>query len=164
MGNLSNLQMKAHEQPIRLDELPIDHPLREVPFMVPDGYFDSLPGRIQARVTATRPEPAFRISWSWQRTVASVAGLSLIAVLVWQTLPQRQESLGAGALSGVSADAIAAYLDEQGVNPADLTDPVLMQKSLGADSTTIQFLNVNPTEIRQHIDREALSETLDLGS
>jgi hypothetical protein len=161
--------MKADEQPIRLDDLDAAHPLRQVPFTAPPGYFDSLPGRIQAgamaqRAVVTDPRPAFRIGWSWQRTAVSLAGLSVVAVLIWQTLPQRQESLGAGALAGVSTEAIAAYLDEQGVNPAELTDPTLMQQSLGADSTTIQFLNVNPAEIRQHIDHQALPQKTDQGS
>ncbi len=161
---LSYQQMKSDHEHIRLDELTADHVLRQLPFVAPDGYFDRLPGRIQAIVTAPPPEPSFRMSWAWQRSVRSLAAVSLVALLVWQTLPQRQESLGASALTGVSTNEIEAYLNEQGVNPVELADPVLMQQSLGADSTSIQFLNVNPTEIRQHIDQQALSETIDLGS
>lgn len=147
----------------RLDELPPEHPLRQQPFTVPDGYFDALPSRVQARATR-KPKPAFTISWSWQRTVASLAGASLIAVLVWQTLPKRQESLGSEALSGVSKEVIAAYLEDQGVNPYELADSQQIHSSLGADTTAIQYLNVQPADIQQLIDEQGLPETGNLGS
>jgi hypothetical protein len=156
--------MKPIQPPIDLDELDAGHPLRQVPFTAPDGYFDRLPGRLQAKITATKPEPAFQVGWSWSQTAASLAGIGLVAVLVWQTLPQRQESLGSSALAGVSSEAIAVYLDEQGVNPVDMTDPTMVQQSLGSDSATIRYLNVNPADIRQHIERQTLPDNLDQGS
>lgn len=148
----------------RLDELPPEHPLRQhPPFTVPDGYFDQLPSRIQARVTRP-PKPAFSISWSWQRTVASLAGASLIAVLVWQTLPQRQESLGSETLSGVSREAITAYLDDQGVNPYELADSPQIHSTLDSDTTAIQYLDVEPADIQQYINEQSLPESKHLGS
>lgn len=147
----------------RLDELPPEHPMRQQPFTVPEGYFDQLPSRVQARVTR-KPKPAFSISWSWQRTAASLAGAGLIAVLVWQTLPQRQESLGSETLSGVSDAAIATYLDEQGVSPDELADNQQIHASLGSDTTAIQYLDVQPADIRQHIETQNPNETTNLGS
>ncbi|GAB3995461.1 hypothetical protein GCM10028807_35650 [Spirosoma daeguense] len=148
---------------IRLDELPPEHPLRQNPFTTPDGYFDDLPSRVQARIV-TKAKPAFRISWSWQRTVASMAGASLIAILVWQTLPQRQESIGNEALAGVSDEVIAAYLDEQGVNVDELADGQQLHSSLGSDTTAIQFLNVTPNEIQQLINEQSLIDKSDRDS
>lgn len=146
------------KNPFRLDELPPEHPLRQQPFTVPDGYFDQLPSRVQARVM--RPSrPAFSISWSWQRTAASLAGVSLIAVLVWQTLPQRQESLGREALTGVSNEVIAAYLDDQGVNANELADSQQLHSSLGNDTTAIQYLNVKPADIQTLINEQTILET-----
>lgn len=147
----------------RLDELPPEHPLRQQPFSVPDGYFDILPSRVQARV-AQRSKPAFTISWSWQRTAASLAGASLIAVLVWQTLPQRQESLGSEALAGVDKQTIVTYLDEQGIDPYELADSEQIHSSLGNDTTAIQYLNVRPDEIQQLIDEQNIRESLNRGS
>lgn len=147
----------------RLDELPPEHPLRQQPFRAPDGYFDQLPSRVQARVTR-KPKPAFSISWSWQRTATSLAGASLIAVLIWKTLPQRQESLGNEALTGVSSEVIAAYLDDQGVDPYELADNQQLHSSLGSDTTAIQYLNVKPADIQQLIDEQNVSESLGLGS
>ena len=147
----------------RLDELPPEHPMRQLPFSAPDGYFDTLPSRVQARV-ARKPKSAFSISWSWQRTAASLAGASLIAVLVWQTLPQRQESLGSEALAGVSSEVITAYLDDQGINPDELAESQQIHASLGSDTTAIQYLNVKPVDIQQHINEENASGSISLDS
>lgn len=144
--------------PFRLDELPPEHPLRQQPFTVPDGYFDQLPTRVQARVTR-RTKPAFSISWSWQRTAASLAGASLIAVLIWQTLPQRQESLGNEPLMGVSDEVITAYLDDQGIDANELADSQQLHSSFGNDTTAIQYLNVKPADIQSIIDEQT---TLDI--
>ena len=151
------------KNPFRLDELPPEHPLRQQPFTVPDGYFDQLPSRVQARVTR-RSKPAFSISWSWQRTAASLVGASLIAVLVWQTLPQRQESLGREALTGVSNEMITAYLDDQGIDANELADSQQLHSSLGSDTTAIQYLNVKPADIQTLIDEQNISETQNTGS
>jgi hypothetical protein len=152
-----------NKNPFRLDELPPEHPLRQQPFTVPDGYFDQLPTRVQARMMR-RSKPAFSISWSWQRTAASLAGASLIAVLIWQTLPQRQESLGSEALTGVSPEVIAAYLDDQGVDANELADSQQLHQSLGSDTTAIQYLNVNPADIQTLIDEQSALETQQAGS
>lgn len=151
------------KSPFRLDELPPEHPLRQQPFTVPDGYFDQLPSRVQVRVTR-KSKPAFSISWSWQRTAASLAGASLIAVLIWQTLPQRQESLGREALSGVSNEVIASYLDDQGIDANELADGQQLHSSLGNDTTAIQYLNVKPADIQTLIDEQSALETQHVGS
>lgn len=151
------------KHPFRLDELPPEHPLRQQPFTVPDGYFDQLPSRVQARVTR-RPKSAFSISWSWQRTAASLAGASLIAVLIWQTLPQRQESLGSDALTGVSNEVIAAYLDDQGVNAHELADSQQLHSSFGNDTTAIQYLNVKPADIQSIINEQTTLDIRKAGS
>lgn len=147
----------------RLDELPPEHPLRQLPLTAPEGYFDALPSRVQAHVMR-KSKPAFSISWSWQRTATTLAGVSLIALLIWQTIPQRQESLGSEVLSGVSNDVITAYLDEQGVNAYELADSQQLHSSLGSDTTAIQFLNVQPTDIQRHIDEQSMPNKSEFGS
>lgn len=147
---------------IRIEELEKEHPLRQQPFTVPEGYFDTLPSRVQARIT--RPKPAFTISWSWQRTMASLAGASLLAILVWNTLPQRQESLGEEALSGVSDDAIKMYLEEQGVSTYDLADNEAIQASFSNGTSLIDYLDVKPEQIRKQIENQAISDTLNTKS
>ena len=149
---------------IRLDELEANHPLRQDPFRAPDGYFEDLPMQIQARVQTRKP--AFTLSWSWQRSVASLAGAGLVAALVWVTLPERQESLGKEALSNVSNEAIASYLEDQGIDANELADQGQLQTSFGSDTTLFQYLNVRPADIQRHIDEneEMMGQTLNLGS
>ncbi len=151
---------------IRLDELDPGHPLRQDPFRAPDGYFDDLPMQIQARVQANKPHPTFTMSWSWQRSVASLAGATLVAALVWVTLPERQGRLEQEALSSVSNEAIASYLDEQGIDANELAEQSQVQTSFSSDSTLFQYLNVQPADIRQHIDenQESVNATLNIGS
>ena len=154
------------KQPIRLEELDAGHPLRQHPFEavgagVPDGYFDSLASRVQARVAQTQPQPAGPlISWSWGRTVASLAGAGLVATLVWFTWPQQQTSIGRESLSGISNEAIVAYLDEQGINPDEVNSTSTGGKPVSTDSTTLQFLEVRPDAIRQELDAQDFTDEL----
>lgn len=150
------------KQPIRLEELDAGHPLRQHPLErmqagVPDGYFDTLASRVQARV-AKPQETTPLISWSWGRTVASLAGAGLVATLVWITWPQRQNSLGQESLSGVSDAAIVAYLDDQGLNPDEVQ--ALQPRQANSDSTTIQYLDIQPDAIRRELDMQDISEEL----
>ncbi len=156
--------MKTNKS-ISLEDLDTNHPLRQHPFEsagagVPAGYFDALPSRVQAEII--RRHHRFSISWSWQRTVGSLAGASLVALLIWKTLPERQHSLGAEALSGVSHEAIATYLDDQGVSVAEVNEPD--QETIHAvsavDSSLIHYLDVKPADIRQHIDTQISPEDI----
>jgi hypothetical protein len=149
---------------IRLEELDAGHPLRRHPFEptgagVPDGYFDTLASRVQARV-AKPQEAQPLISWSWGRTLASVAGASLVAALVWLTWPQRQDSLGQEVLSGVSDAAIVAYLDEQGLNPDEVLAAEPNRAIISNDSTVIKYLDLSPDAIRQELEMQDISEDL----
>jgi hypothetical protein len=140
---------------IPLDELDTAHPLHQHPFEatnvgVPDGYFDSLPSIIQDRVV--RKQHGWSVSWSWQRSVASLAGAGLVAALVWVTWPARQDSLGQEALANVSNAAIATYLDEEGISTADLAEYAPIQKSFNEEKTIDQLRDVNLDEIREQID------------
>lgn len=122
--------------------------------------------QIQTRIQAPKPASAFTLSWSWQRSVASLAGATLVAALVWVTLPERQETLGKETLSSVSNEAISSYLDEQGIDANELAEQGQIQTSFGSDSTLLYYLNVKPDDIRQHIDEhpETMGETLNTGS
>ena len=149
---------------IRLDELDPGHPLRQDPFRAPDGYFEDLPMQIQARIQTRKP--AFTLSWSWQRSVASLAGAGLVAALVWVTLPERQETLGREALSSVSNEAIASYLDDQGIDANELAEQSQIKTALSSDTIMFQYMNVHPADIQQHIDehQEIMNDILNADS
>lgn len=149
------------KQYIRLDELDVGHSLRQHPFEgvnagVPEGYFDSLPSIIQDR--AVKKQHGWTVSWSWQRSMASLAGASLVAVLVWVTWPARQDSLGQESLATVNEAAITAYLEEQGVSTADLAEYEPLQKTFGDKATIHELQEVNPDEIRNSVDLDLMAE------
>jgi hypothetical protein len=148
---------------IYLDDLSPDHPTRQVPFSAPPGYFDTLPTRLQTRV-ANAHKPIFSISWSWQRSVAALAGASLVAVLVYVTLPQRQESLGNEALAGVTNSDIVAYLQEQSLTTSDLAEQEAIQSAFPKDSTLLHYLDVKPADVQQRLDEQDTNELLNIGS
>lgn len=153
------------KQPIRLEEIDAGHPLRQHPFEatnagVPDGYFDKLASRVQVRVAQQTQPASPLISWSWGRTVASLAGAGLVAALVWLTWPQQQGSIGPDQLSGVSDAAIVAYLDEQGLNPDEVTTLQGNANIADDDSTSLQYLDIKSDVIRQHLELQDISDEL----
>ena len=120
---------------IRLDDIK-----KDMPFSVPEGYFDKLPQIIQSRITS-EPSRKPLVGWSWQRSMALVSAMALIFVLVWVTVPERQGSLGQEPLSGVSDASIVAYLEEQNINYYDLSEHKVVQKAFETDSTILNYLD-----------------------
>ena len=134
------------------------HPFEATGQGVPDHYFDSLASRVQARIVDQRKHEEAHagplVSWSWGRTMTTLAGAGLVAALVYVTWPQRQDSIGRETLSGISDAAIVAYLDEQGLNPDELATTPAADASMMDDSTTIKYLDLKPDAIRQYLDMQ----------
>jgi len=120
---------------IRLDDIK-----KDMPFSVPEGYFEKLPQIIQSRITS-EPSRKPLVGWSWQRSMALVSAMAIIFVLVWVTVPERQGSLGQEPLSGVSDASIVAYLEEQNINYYDLSEHKVVQKAFETDSTILNYLD-----------------------
>lgn len=140
------------KKPIRLDELDRQHPLKQLPFSTPEGYFDTLPSRIQAETS--RRSPRFTISWSWQRSVSTLAGAGLMAALIWFTYPQKQDSLEPELLSKVSNASVMEYLQDQDIYLEDYSD-LLNTNEKPNGSTLIHELHVSPEAIQQMIEEDA---------
>ena len=141
---------------IRLDDIK-----KDVPFSVPEGYFDKLPQMIQSRIPS-EPVRQPLVGWSWQRSMALVSAMALIFVLVWVTVPERQGSLGQEPLSGVSDASIVAYLEDQNINYYDLSEHKVVQKAFETDSTILNYLDGMDNDfIREQIIESASgSETI----
>ncbi|QRR03595.1 hypothetical protein [Dyadobacter sandarakinus] len=137
---------------IRLDDLK-----KEVPFSVPEGYFESLPQLIQSRIPA---EPARKpvMGWSWQRSLGLVSAMALILVLIWVTVPERQGSLGQEPLSGISDASIVDYLEDQNISYYDLSEHKVVQKAFDTDSTMLYYLD----DLDDEVLRQQLQETIPL--
>lgn len=141
---------------IRLDDLK-----KEVPFSVPEGYFDALPQMIQSRIPAG-PVRKPVIGWSWQRSLGLASAMALILVLVWVTVPERQGSLGQEPLSNISDASIINYLEDQNISYYDLSEHKVVQKAFDTDSTMLYYLDgVDDDILRQQLQETVpLSETI----
>ncbi|WP_439559338.1 hypothetical protein [Dyadobacter sp.] len=138
---------------IRLEDI-----RKEVPFSVPEGYFDKLPQQIQARIPA---EPVRKpvISWNWQRVTGLVSAMVIILVLVWVTVPERQGSLGQEPLSDVSNASIINYLEDENISYYDLSEHKVVQKAFETDSTVLYYLDgLDDDVIRQQIQESVTAQ------
>jgi hypothetical protein len=131
---------------IRLDDLK-----KEVPYTVPDDYFEKLPQIIQSKIVS-KPVGSPVIRWSWQRSLGLVSAMSLILVLIWVTVPERQGSLGQEPLSDISDASILNYLEDQNISYYDLSEQKVIQKAFETDTTVLNYLD----GMDEHFLREQL--------
>jgi hypothetical protein len=144
------------KQRVILDDLPKKHL-----FAVPEGYFDELPQRVQARVAKPAPRPAFTMSWNWQRTVASLASVGLVVLLIFESMPRKQGALGTDVLSTVENEAIVDYLHNQNLTPFDLQDQLDKAAVLPSGAAVgVQQLNVSEHDILEHLENQKVDEVL----
>ncbi len=141
-----------------LDKLP-----KENIFQVPDGYFEELPMRIQAR-TSAKTSATSLVSWSARRTWASIAACTLVATLGYFTLIPRQESIGEESLSGVKIEEIEGYLVHQNIHQVDYIDHI---DEAEADVSTsvegsemLDELKLSSQDIIQSIDIQDVPEDI----
>jgi hypothetical protein len=120
---------------IRLDNLK-----KEVPYTVPDDYFEKLPQIIQSKIVS-KPVGRPVIGWSWQRSLGLVSAMSLILVLIWVTVPERQGALGQEPLSDISDASILNYLEDQNISYYDLSEQRVIQNAFETDSTVLNYLD-----------------------
>lgn len=127
----------------KLEDIPKNNP-----FSVPDGYFDKLPGVIQARISASNPEeqatPYFRYALQY---ALPVIGIIIVAVLY--LTPKESENYN-DILATVSTEQLAAYLADSDITTEDILESgELDDESADAIETEVYF---------KDIDLEDLSE------
>ena len=128
-------------------------------FKVPENYFENLPMRIQVRTSDTTKTPL--ISWSRQRTWASIAACLAIVILGYFTLMPQQDSLGNEALADVQNNEIVNYLIQQNLNQGEIAEHFDNNKNVKLkDSELLDNLKVSDKEILQSIDLENIQEDI----
>lgn len=114
------------------------------PFSVPDGYFDKLPGVIQARITEKVVEkqtlPYFRYALQYAMPVIVL----IIVVIIYRT-PKQAENYN-DILATVSTEQLAAYLADSDIS----TDEILEAGELDEESI-------------EAIEADAYFNSIDLG-
>jgi hypothetical protein len=123
-------------------------------FQVPEGYFDKLTEAIEQNTTA-KEQPkqgsVLRLNWRWWGMSAAA---SVVGLLFWFTLLDRQESLESEALNDIPSADIVSYLYEQGISQQELAENTSVQwsDSLLYDQTNIvNHLNLTEKDILEHL-------------
>lgn len=134
-------------------------------FEVPIGYFDGLPSKIQARIQQENKNTrVLQVSWNARRTWLTAAAACLVGVMIWFTLPTRQESLEEETLSKVSNKEIVNYLNQQNLSEIDLavdiSDKTQKQQTVESDSLLFQHLDVSPEDIIQQLDPNEVKDII----
>lgn len=97
----------------KLDDIP-----RKNIFDVPEGYFDQLPARVQARISASSRDRS--ASWSWTGALRyALPALVAVALFTGWWLKQGPEDPEA-ILATIEAEQLAAYLEANGLVTEDL--------------------------------------------
>lgn len=114
-------------------------------FEVPEGYFEKLPGIIQARVA--KPEP---IRWFVPSLKFALPVLALVAVGIFWFTSQTGQSIEE-QLSRIQTEQLVAYLDDSDLTMDDLAETVTWSES-----------DLNELEEKVYSTMEVTGEELDI--
>ncbi len=101
----------------RLDEIP-----KKTLFEVPEGYFDQLPGRIQARIS--EPEP--QVAWG-RLSLRYAMPLIIAGAVATFLLTNRPEGTPEEVIASIESEQLVAYLGETEINADDILDAVMLE-------------------------------------
>lgn len=92
-------------------------------FEVPEGYFDSLPTKIQARISGEKPieQPGFAGYYKLQYILPVIA---LLAVGVYWFLDQQDPRNAESILASVRTEELVAYLGDSELTTDDLLEGI----------------------------------------
>lgn len=127
----------------KLDDIP-----KHNPFSVPDGYFDKLPGVIQARISQPAAEkqarPYFRYALQYALPV-----IALIIVAVVYFTPKETESYN-DILATVSTEQLAAYLADSDITTDDILEfSELDEESAEAIEAEVYFNDIDLNDLNE---------------
>lgn len=131
----------------KLEDIPKNNP-----FKVPDGYFDRLPGIIQARVAekaeVKEAKPYFRYAFQYALPVMALVIIAVIYLV--PSTPQTVDTM----LATVSTEEILAYLEESEIT----TDELLENMDLNAENVEAieseLYLNFDELENLNELESE----------
>jgi hypothetical protein len=102
----------------RLEDIP-----KKQSFKVPDGYFDDLPMRIQARIQETEKKS----SWAWMpapsfalKFALPVILVGIVSVVVWNNLSSTKDPFA--KLDSVPTEQLLAYLESDDITTEEIIE------------------------------------------
>lgn len=90
-------------------------------YEVPDGYFDKLPGIIQARVVKQSPKQEFVFSWITSLKYALPVVLIGVAGLFWYNNAQQSNDIDS-ILASIETEELVAYINASDISTDELLD------------------------------------------
>jgi len=121
-------------------------PKKEI-FNVPDGYFDSLPGKILARISKenTARETSFVFRYKLQYALPAIV---LIALgIFWFNLPDQTADVDS-LLGSVQTEDLVAYLSDSDITTEDLLENVdFSSNDLEEIESEVYELNMDTEDI-----------------
>ena len=124
-------------------------------FKAPDGYFDSLPGRIQDRIRETGPHPSpasLIFNPRYLAPVAATAMILLLAILVVTEKKLTPEEI----IARVPTESLITYLASseisteelfENINPSIIADDFFTEEDIVIDS-----LNISKDDIEEMLN------------
>jgi hypothetical protein len=89
----------------RLEDIP-----KKQSFKVPDGYFDDLPMRIQARIQEADKKPSWIINYGFALKLAlPILFVGIVSVVLWNNLSKSEDVFA--NLDSVPSEQLMAYLE-----------------------------------------------------
>jgi len=129
----------------KLEDIPKNHP-----FKVPEGYFDRLPGVIQARVSdesnVKEARPYFRYALQYALPVIVLAIVAVI-YLVPNTL-QDVDSI----LASVSTEELVAYLEQSEITTEELLESMELNNENAEAIESEVYFNFDELENLNELD------------
>jgi hypothetical protein len=135
----------------KLEDIP-----KKQAFEAPEGYFDSLPGIIQARVA--KPENVSQ-RFSWKPVLFYAMPVLAVAIgLIWYLNTGRGESSPEQLLASIETVDIEAYLDESEMTTDELLDHIdydqLQADSLVFENPELDFSDADLDELLDEFETE----------
>jgi hypothetical protein len=126
-------------------------PKKEI-FLAPEGYFEALPGRIRARITAEAGVAAQPFIFRYKLQYALPALLICVLGGLWLTNDRRPED-AASLLATVHTEAIVAYLNESDITTDDLLESVSFSTTdLHEIENEAYTINLDSKELEEAFD------------
>jgi hypothetical protein len=115
------------------------------------GYFKNAEKAINARKDIE--EPKKQSFWLRKRSVFSAAaGIAIIGVLTWLSLPQNQDSIDEDKLLAFSSKEMHSYLINQGVTAEDFLEKDISKTE--SDSLIISQLDFSQKDIINYLENQ----------
>lgn len=102
-------------------------------YEVPEGYFDKLPGMIQARIEKENPRSHFLFTWGTTLKYALPVVIIFVIGLIWFNQSDDKKGDFNSILATIETEDLVAYIGESDITTDELLDAALLDMQDAAD-------------------------------